>query len=150
VQEESLRRQAAELGLAEKVRFTGRVPHDQIHRYYDLIDILVYPRLSMRLTELVTPLKPLEAMAQGRLVVASDVGGHRELMTDGVTAKLFRAGDVEALSRTVLELIDDKQSWPRLREQARRYVEQERTWEASAARYQPIYSGLVEAWAKSA
>jgi polyphosphate kinase len=79
-----------------------------------------------------------------------NVGGHRELMTDGLTAKLFRAGDVEALSRTVLELIDDKQSWPRLREQARRYVEQERTWEASAARYQPIYSGLVEAWAKSA
>jgi PEP-CTERM/exosortase A-associated glycosyltransferase len=150
VQEESLRRQAAELGLAEKVRFTGRVAHDEVHRYYDLIDILVYPRLSMRLTELVTPLKPLEAMAQGRLVVASDVGGHRELMTDGVTAKLFRAGDVEALSRTVLELIDDKQSWPRLREQARRYVEQERTWEASAARYQPIYSGLVEAWPKSA
>jgi glycosyltransferase involved in cell wall biosynthesis len=104
----------------------------------------------MRLTELVTPLKPLEAMAQGRLVVASDVGGHRELMTDGRTAKLFRAGDIDALSRTVLELIDDKQSWPRLREEARRYVEQERTWEASAARYQPVYSGLVEAWPKSA
>ena len=47
----------------------------------------------MRLTELVTPLKPLEAMAQGRLLVASDVGGHRELIRDGETGVLFRAGD---------------------------------------------------------
>ena len=54
--------------------------------------MLVYPRLSMRLTELVTPLKPLEAMAQGRLVLASDVGGHRELIRDGETGTLFKAG----------------------------------------------------------
>ena len=55
--------------------FAGRVPHHEVQRYYDLVDVLVYPRLSMRLTDLVTPLKPLEAMAQGRLLVASDVGG---------------------------------------------------------------------------
>jgi glycogen(starch) synthase len=59
-------------------------------RYYNLIDVLVYPRHSMRLTELVTPLKPLEAMAQGRLLVASDVGGHRELIRDGETGILFK------------------------------------------------------------
>jgi PEP-CTERM/exosortase A-associated glycosyltransferase len=150
VQEESLKRQSAALGVADKVCFTGRVPHEQVNRYYDLIDILVYPRLSMRLTELVTPLKPLEAMAQGRLVVASDVGGHRELMADGRTAMLFRAGDVDALAAKVLELIDSKESWPRLRAQARRYVEEERTWEASAGRYREIYSRLVEPWPKSA
>ena len=76
------------LGLADQVIFTGRVPHEDVHRYYDLIDVLVYPRLPMRLTDLVTPLKPLEAMAQGRLVAGSDVGGHRELMRDGDTAGL--------------------------------------------------------------
>lgn len=54
--------------------FTGRVPHGEVSRYYDQIDLLAYPRHSMRLTELVTPLKPLEAMAQGRIFVASDVG----------------------------------------------------------------------------
>src|SRR5690606_16260492 len=79
-QDEALRAQVRSLGLMDKVRFTGRVPHDEVDRYYDLIDVLVYPRLSMRLTELVTPLKPLEAMAQGRLVLGSDVGGHREMM----------------------------------------------------------------------
>ena len=66
----------AELGLKEYVRLTGRVPHEQVQRYYNLVGIFVYPRLPMRLTDLVTPLKPLEAMAQGHLLVASDVGGH--------------------------------------------------------------------------
>ncbi len=78
--------------------FTGRVPHAQVQRYYELIDVLAYPRLPIRLTELVTPLKPLEAMAQGRMFVASDVGGHRELIRDGETGFLFRAGDVAALA----------------------------------------------------
>ncbi|MCN4145159.1 MAG: glycosyltransferase [Thiohalomonas sp.] len=69
-----------ELGLNDKVIFTGRVPHKKVQAYYNLVDIFIYP---MRLTELVTPLKPLEAMAQNRLVVASDLGGHKELIKDG-------------------------------------------------------------------
>ena len=81
------------MGVADKVIFTGRVPHAEVQRYYDLVDVLAYPRHSMRLTELVTPLKPLEAMAQGRLLVASDVGGHKELIRHGETGFLFKAGD---------------------------------------------------------
>ncbi|MGN2393680.1 glycosyltransferase, partial [Pelomicrobium sp. G1] len=72
-QEEALKRQAQALGLMGRVIFAGRVPHAEVGRYYDLVDILVYPRRSIRLTELVTPLKTLEALAQGKLVVASDV-----------------------------------------------------------------------------
>ena len=142
-QEEALRRQAADLGIAEKVIFTGRVPHAEVHRYYNLIDILVYPRLSMRLTDLVTPLKPLEAMAQGRLVVGSDVGGHRELMRDGVTAALFKAGDVHDLVAKVLDLLDHPERWPALRAAARRYVEVERSWRNCVGRYGPIYERLA-------
>ena len=82
-QESDLKRQAVALGIADKIVFTGRVPHNEVNRYYDLVDLLVYARHAMRLTELVTPLKPLEAMAQGRLFVASDVGGHRELVRHG-------------------------------------------------------------------
>lgn len=90
-QEQTLRELAAPFG--DQIVMTGRVPHDQVQLYYDLVDVLVYPRLPMRLTELVTPLKPLEAMAQRRLVAASDVGGHRELIRDGETGILFRAND---------------------------------------------------------
>jgi PEP-CTERM/exosortase A-associated glycosyltransferase len=140
VQEANLKQIAARLSLEDKVRFAGRVPHEEVNRYYDLIDVLVYPRLPMRLTELVTPLKPLEAMAQGRLLAASDVGGHRELIRDQETGVLFRAGDVDALAAKVLELLADSRRWGELRAGARRFVETERNWTSSVGRYrQPYY-----------
>ncbi|MHC4972871.1 MAG: TIGR04063 family PEP-CTERM/XrtA system glycosyltransferase [Planctomycetota bacterium] len=141
---ERLRRQAGELGVADAVAFTGRVPHDQVERYYTLCDAMVYPRLSIRLTELVTPLKPLEAMAQGKIVVASDVGGHRELIRPGETGVLFRAGDKESLAAAVLELVAHEERWPALRAAGRRFVEQERSWAASVMRYAPVYEGLLQ------
>ena len=145
-QETNLKQIAARLSLEDKVRFAGRVPHSEVHRYYELIDVLVYPRLPMRLTELVTPLKALEAMAQGRLLAASDVGGHRELIRDQETGVLFRAGDVDALAAKVLELLSDKRRWAALRAGARRYVETERNWTSSVGRYrQPYYRLTGEA-----
>jgi PEP-CTERM/exosortase A-associated glycosyltransferase len=140
---ERLRRQAADLGIADAVVFTGRVPHDQVARYYTLCDAMVYPRLSIRLTELVTPLKPLEAMAQEKLVVASDVGGHRELIRPGETGVLFAAGDKGSLTTAVLDLVGHEERWPALRAAGRRFVEQERSWPASVMRYKPVYEGLV-------
>lgn len=142
VQEAALKEQARQLGLADSVVFAGRVPHDEVRRYYDLVDVFVCPRRSMRLTELVTPLKPLEAMAQGRVLVASDVGGHRELIRDGENGLLFQAGSVASLAQSVLQLLAQRQRWPALREAARRFVELERTWRASAARYRGVYEGL--------
>ncbi|HAN56190.1 MAG TPA: glycosyltransferase, exosortase A system-associated [Betaproteobacteria bacterium] len=138
-QEDVLKAQASALGIADKVVFSGRVPHDQVQRYYDLVDVLVYPRLSMRLTELVTPLKPLEAMAQGRVLVASDVGGHKELIRDGETGVLFRAGNAEDLADKVLGLLNQPARWPQLAANGRRFVESERTWAASVARYAAVY-----------
>lgn len=141
-QDAALKQQAITLGIAEKVIFTGRVPHDQVQGYYNLVDVLVYPRLRMRLTELVTPLKPLEAMAQGRLLVASNVGGHRELIEDGTTGVLFNAVDSQALASKVLDLIAKPERWTALRKAAREYVENERNWPVSVARYKKIYVDL--------
>ena len=142
-QEQSLKAQAQAAGLADHVVFTGRVPHAEVQRYYELIDVLAYPRLSMRLTELVTPLKPLEAMAQGRMFVASDVGGHRELVRDRETGFLFRAGDTAALEAALEEVLARRDLWPRVRAEARRYVEVERTWAASVARYDDVYRAAL-------
>lgn len=138
-QEANLKAQARDLGVADKVVFTGRVPHAEVSRYYDQIDVLAYPRHSMRLTELVTPLKPLEAMAQGRLFIASDVGGHKELVRDGETGLLFRAGDVEALARRALEALALPDGGAALRAAGRRYVEEARNWPRSVANYREIY-----------
>jgi len=141
-QEDDLKSMARRLGIADYVIFAGRVPHAEVQRYYGLIDILVYPRRSMRLTELVTPLKPLEAMAQGQLFVASDVGGHRELIRDGDTGILFRAGSAEALAAAVLGLLDQPEKWADLRGRARRFVEEHRGWRRSVEHYRDIYVRL--------
>jgi len=143
IQENYLKQLAMDLGIADKVIFTGRVPHDQVQRYYDLVDIFVYPRLSMRLTELVTPLKPLEAMAQGRLVVASDVGGHKELIKHGETGYLFDAGNAQALSNTIISMLKQRENWPAFHAAARRFVEIERNWPISVARYQTVYAQVM-------
>lgn len=142
-QEDALKAQAAALGIADRVIFAGRVPHADVQRYYGLIDVLAYPRHRMRLTELVTPLKPLEAMAQGRMFVASDVGGHRELVRDGATGFLFPAGDATALANAIERVLDHAADWPRIRRQARHFVETERTWARSVARYADVYGPLL-------
>jgi len=142
-QDDALKRLVCELNLKDRVVFTGRVPHSEVNQYYDLIDILVYARHPMRLTELVTPLKPLEAMAQGRLMVASDVGGHRELIQDGNTGVLFRAGNAGDLARTVVALLQNEPSWEGMRKNARHFVETERTWAASVERYRQTYGALL-------
>ena len=142
-QEGRLRERVDELGLNEAVIFTGRVPHDTVQAYYNLIDVFVYPRLPMRLTDLVTPLKPLEAMAQGRLVLASDVGGHRELIRPGVNGELFRAGDVADLTSAVLGLLRNRGRWQSLHEGGRHFVESERTWPRSVARYDSVYAAVL-------
>ena len=143
-QEDALKAQARSLGIADKVVFAGRVAHQEVARYYDLIDVLAYPRHSMRLTDLVTPLKPLEAMAQERVFVASDVGGHKELIRDGETGTLFRAGDAAALGRAVVELLARRDAWPARRAAGRRFVESERTWRTSVANYEAPYTLLSE------
>jgi glycosyltransferase involved in cell wall biosynthesis len=142
-EEARLKQQVTEHGLSDKVIFAGRVPHDRVQQYYDLVGVLVYPRERTRLTELVTPLKPLEAMAQGRSVVASDVGGHRELIRDGDTGLLFRAGDPTALADAVLRLLQDPELAEAMRARARRFVEIERSWRASVARYAGVYDRLL-------
>ncbi|MBS3963343.1 MAG: glycosyltransferase, exosortase A system-associated [Methylomonas sp.] len=142
-QADAIKQKIATLGLQAVVTLTGRVAHDQVPAYYNAIDLLVYPRLAMRLTDLVTPLKPLEAMAQGRLLVASDVGGHHELIRDRETGYLFKADDCQALAVTLLAAMADRANWDAMRNAGRRYVELERNWPISVSRYQAVYSGLL-------
>jgi len=142
-QERALRNLAEQSGLGEAVVFVGRVPNEEVNRYYSLIDVLAFPRRKMRLTELVTPLKPLEAMAQGRVVAASDVGGHRELIEHGRNGLLFPADDVDSIAGCLMSALSDSALRSRLTGAGRAFVEQERTWAASVARYVPIYEGLI-------
>jgi len=145
-QEKIIKDKVKELQLEPYVIFTGRVPHDQVQDYYNLVDIFVYPRLAMRLTELVTPLKPLEAMAQGRLVIASDVGGHKELITDKENGVLFKANDKDSLAISVLDLLAQPETWPAMRQKGREYVEQDRNWTKSVSNYKQVYLPLLNSY----
>ena len=144
-QERQLKEQAASLGIADKVVFTGRVPHGRVPAYSSLVDAFVFPRKSMRLTDFVTPLKPLEAMAQGRLVLASDVGGHRELIQDGRTGFLFRHDSVEALARCAVQALESPPSLAEIVENGRAFVERERNWGVSVRRYEGVYERALGA-----
>jgi PEP-CTERM/exosortase A-associated glycosyltransferase len=141
--EAALKEQAAASPVADRIHFVGRVPHSQVERYYSLIDILAYPRKKMRLTDLVTPLKPLEAMAQGKLVAASDVGGHRELIEDGVTGTLFAPDDPAAIAAALAKLLGEREMWSERRRTARIFVEKHRNWSSNILRYEPVYQRLL-------
>ncbi len=141
----ALRDQAAASPVADRIHFTGRVPHEAVERYYGLIDILASPRKHMRLTDLVTPLKPLEAMAQGRIVAASDVGGHRELIRDGDTGTLFAPDDPAAIAASLGASFADRARWAAQRDRARAYVEAERNWSSNILGYDPVYQRLIAA-----
>jgi PEP-CTERM/exosortase A-associated glycosyltransferase len=138
-EETNLQARSEALGLGSAVVFTGSVPPDQVLDLYSVVDILVYPRLSMRLTDWVTPLKPLEAMAMGKVVVGSDVRGLRELIRDGETGLLFPAGDAEALARTLRQAITDRDRWAEIGTRARQYVAETRRWADIVARYPTVY-----------
>lgn len=144
-QQQALEHQIRALGLAQHVIMPGRVPHSVVNSYYSLVDLLVYPRKSMRLTELVTPLKPLEAMAQGKVLLASNVGGHHELIEHGKTGWLFQSDDVAALSTAAVELLNATEQWPQIRQNGRDFVENVRNWQQSCSPYQAIYQRLCHA-----
>ena len=143
--EVALRAAATASSAASAIRFVGRVPHHEVERYYALTGIMAYPRKASRLTELVTPLKPLEAMAQGKIVAASSVGGHRELIADGVTGVLFAPDDPAACAAALANLLDARERWPAMLKAARSAVEHSYDWAHNSQRYQVVYQALLEA-----
>lgn len=142
-QQDYLHRLVSTLGLSSSVVFAGRVGASAIRDFYGAADVMVYPRISERLTEMVTPLKPLEAMAQGTAVIASDVGGHRELIRDAETGFFFPAGDIDALAAKVLEVLGAGSAIGEVTQAARQFVERERCWSAVCDNYVQVYERLL-------
>jgi PEP-CTERM/exosortase A-associated glycosyltransferase len=142
--ETALRAQAEASPAASAIRFVGRVPHNQVERYYALCEVMAYPRKRSRLTDLVTPLKPLEAMAQGRIVAASDVGGHRELIAGGHTGVLFEPDDPAACAQALASLLAQAERWPAMRDDARVHVAAHHDWQQNVVHYRAVYQALLE------
>lgn len=128
--------------LFDVVTFTGRVPHDEIEDYYSLIDICPFPRLPLPVCEMVSPLKPFEAMAMEKAVIASNVDALAEIVADGDTGLLFEKGDSQSLAQALRRLLNDLELRARLATSGRRWVEQEREWRKLAEQIDEIYTSL--------
>jgi PEP-CTERM/exosortase A-associated glycosyltransferase len=134
-----LEQHARRLGLRD-VHFTGRVPFDEVSSWYSIMNVLVYPRIRAVINERVTPLKPLEAMALGKVCVGSDVGGIVELIRHDDTGVIFRSEDPSDLAMALLQLADDPTKMTRLQQNAYRLIKNERDWSTIVGKYRDIYS----------
>jgi PEP-CTERM/exosortase A-associated glycosyltransferase len=142
--ENELRNLVAQLSVEKQVIFGGRIAHNRIPGVYALMDVMVYPRYSVRLTELVTPLKPLEAMAMGKMIIASDIEGHREMIQHGKTGILFPPSEPEALAQALLTVINNPGMRGSIGSCASEWVRQNRSWEKTTEPYGSIYSRVMK------
>jgi len=142
-EENEIKELISKINKSKTIIYTGRVPHKDILKYYSIIDILVYPRIPTRLYNIVTPLKPLEAMAMGKAVLASDVGGLKELINNGVSGLLFKAGDAHDLVEKCSYLIKEKGVRMKLGQRGRMDMKEKRNWEGIVSKYKDIYERLL-------
>ena len=135
-----LRRHAEAAGIP--ATFTGRVPAAQVREYHALLDVFVVPRTRDRVCQLVTPLKPVEAMASGLCVVTSEVSALAEIVKHEVTGALTVPQDPVSLADCLEWLSYSPDIRVKLGAAAREWVAADRTWKANAARYARAYERL--------
>jgi glycosyltransferase involved in cell wall biosynthesis len=125
---EEIVRIAEEQGFSDWLIMTGRVPHEMVEDYYSLVDIAPFPRKPLPVCEMVSPMKPLEALAMEKAVVVSSVRALVEMIQDGRTGLVFEKGSVESLAKILTRLIDSPDLRAELGAAGRKWVERERTW----------------------
>lgn len=138
-----LRGRIAQRGLEHAITLTGRLSQEEVVQVYAAADVLVYPRRLTRTTAVTTPLKPLEAMAMSKAVLAADVPALRELVEPGVTGVVFRPGDAGDLARQLTTLLDCPELRQRLGASARTWVAGTRDWSTLVGRYHGIYGAVL-------
>ena len=131
-----------EFELEERFTFTGRVPHETVERYHSIIDVAVFPRTSSLVTELVTPLKPFEAMAMGKCIICSDVAALSEFIIEGENGFTFTKDDPSSLAKVILDSRASG-SYLKIGIEARKWVEKERDWKAISNKLKSIYDGVL-------
>jgi glycosyltransferase involved in cell wall biosynthesis len=125
---DELRRLVATERLDDRVLLPGRIPHDEVESYYSLLDVCPFPRKPWEVCEMVSPLKPFEAMAMAKAVVVSSTHALSEIVTDGVNGLVFEKGNKESLANVLQRLLEDHQLRGRLEQAGRAWAISERTW----------------------
>ncbi|MGA1329800.1 MAG: glycosyltransferase family 4 protein, partial [Candidatus Nanopelagicales bacterium] len=138
----SLQQQAAASPNSNYIKLVGRKPFDQTITHYQAMDVFVVPRTNSLVTQLVTPLKPVEAMALNRPVIASNLPALAELITPGETGLLVEPDSLTSLTEAVGRLLYDSDQRHQLASSAKEWVASSRTWSKVAQQYQEIYQQL--------
>jgi glycosyltransferase involved in cell wall biosynthesis len=134
----------ADLGLQGHVTLAGRVPHAEVARYYGLMDVCPFPRKPLPVCELVSPLKPFEAMALGKAVLVSSVSAMADAIEPGVNGHVFAKGDVADLAAKLRHMLERPAQMQALGRSARQWVRSRRTWERSAEQVEFAYEQARE------
>jgi len=140
---EALKTQIDTLQLTDRVLLTGRVPHDEVENYYSLVDIAPFPRKPWEVCELVSPLKPFEAMALQKAVVVSSTRALNEIVTNGSNGLVFEKGNVESLRAALQAVITDPQLRISLGHRARTWVEEQRSWKVAGVAVTACYAEAI-------
>jgi glycosyltransferase involved in cell wall biosynthesis len=140
---EYLKELARKHNVLDSFIFPGRVPHSQIVNYYSVIDIFVLPRINALVNRTVSPLKPLEIMAIGKVVVASDVPGFVEPIKDGKTGILFKTEDKDDFTRKILEIAGNAQRLTDIGKEARKWIIENREMKTLIDQYVPVYEKIL-------
>ena len=141
---DNLKNLSKELKLDNDVHFTGRIDHNDVFDYYSVIDIAVYPRKGTKVCEIVSPLKPLEAMAMEKTVITSNVKALSEMMKDNETGLLHAKDDIDDLTRLLEKCLRDKKLTKNLGINARKWVINNRNWDAVSERVNNLYKKLIK------
>lgn len=129
---------AEEAGFASKLIMPGRIPHEQVEAYYSLIDICPFPRKPWPVCEMVSPMKPLEALAMKKAVIVSSVRALVEMIQHGQTGLVFAKGDVSSLADAIATLMSDPALRTALGDAGREWVLHERSWAQVADRVEEV------------
>ena len=125
----TLEKQVKNLGIDHIVQFIGKVPMEEVNSYYSVIDIAPFPRISAEVCEMISPLKPLEAMAMGSVVVASNVRAISEHVIPNVNGILFEKENAEDLCKKLANLLSDPRKLESIALESRKWVEEKRDWD---------------------
>ncbi|WP_396956732.1 glycosyltransferase family 4 protein [Nitrosomonas sp.] len=126
------------------VHFHGRVPFSDIDKYYALIDCVINYRRDEPVAHDVTPLKPLEAIAAGKLLVCSDVRGMTEILDGRDNAIIIPANDITSLVKVISQLIRGEIDTYLIKQRAVQFVLANRSWEANGQAYIEIYHNILD------
>jgi glycogen synthase len=124
------------------IEFKGKVSSDEISKAYDQVDVIINPRIKSYLTDTVTPLKTLEAMAYKKLVLVSDVGGMKELVKNEFNGIVFKSDSYKEIKNVIQEVIN-RNDLDKIIENGYMYIKEERNWEVNVKKYYIVYKNLM-------